>query len=156
MRCTERQSRLFLSHLGFLSLDNLKRLSLVDDNKRFRRSLKDLDKIQVTFHSPFEISSTFAQGRQVFKAGIVYVQEGQEDQKVILKNDAGTKEYKEFVEGLGWSIDPQQHSGFLGGLDSSSGKTAPYFANATNELVWHCSTRLPTVESDPQQIQKVV
>lgn len=45
----------------------------------------------------------------------------------------------------------------MGGLDanSSCGKTAPYYSNALYEVIWHCTTRIPTVDSDPQQIQKV-
>lgn len=38
-------ARNFLSHFGFLSLDSLSRFYLIEDNARFRRSLKDLDKI---------------------------------------------------------------------------------------------------------------
>ncbi len=85
--------RLVLSHLGFLSLDNLKRFYPIDDNARFRRSLKDLDKIS---------------GRQVLKSGVVYVAEGQEDQKSIFRNDAGSKEYNDFLKGLGWSVSSRK------------------------------------------------
>jgi hypothetical protein len=64
-------------------MEHLNHLSLVDDNARFRRSLKDLDKIQ---------------SRQVLKAGIVYVAQGQEDQRGIFRNDSGSTEYNQFLK----------------------------------------------------------
>jgi hypothetical protein len=133
------QSRLLLSQFGFLSMDNLKRFCMVDDNARFRRSLKDLDRIS---------------GRQVLKIGVVYVGEAQEDQRAIFKNDAGSKEYNDFLLGLGWSVDLKSHKGFLGGLDATCGSSAPYWANASYEVIFHCATRMPTIDTDPQQIQK--
>jgi len=130
-----------MNHLGFLSLETLKDFHPVEDNPRFRRALKDLDKIS---------------GRQVLKVGCVYVAEGQEDQKAIFRNDAGSFEFNEFLKGLGWNVALNTHPGFLGGLDSygSTGKTAPYYANSSYEMIFHVSTRIPTLESDPQQIQK--
>lgn len=38
-------ARLLCTHFGFLSLENLKKFTPVEDNARFRRSIKDLDKI---------------------------------------------------------------------------------------------------------------
>lgn len=88
----------------------------------------------------------------------MYVAEGQEDQRSIFRNDAGSKEYVDFVQGVGWSVDLGTHTGFLGGLDANggtTGKTAPYYANSTYEVIFHTVTRMPTVDTDPQQIQKV-
>ncbi len=83
--------------------------------------------------------------------------ESQEDQKAIFRNDSGSKEYNDFLKGLGWSVDLKTHRGFMGGLDhSSAGTSAPYWANASYEVLFHTATRMPTVDSDPQQIQKVI
>lgn len=88
--------------------------------------------------------------------GVVLVKEGQEDQKSIFKNESGSKEYLDFINSLGWPIDLNTHKGFLGGLESSScGISAPYWADSNNEIIFHVGTKIPTIDSDPQQIQKV-
>jgi hypothetical protein len=46
----------------------------------------------------------------VFKAGVVYVQEGQEDQKLIFRNDAGPRDYLDFLSGIGWNVDLATHA----------------------------------------------
>merc|ERR1712137_339514 len=90
----------------------------------------------------------------MLKMGVLYVKEGQDDQKIILQNDEKSPLYEEFVRGLGWPIDIATHRGYLGGLDplGSTGETAPYFANATMELIFHEVTSMPSNPSDVQQI----
>ena len=101
-----------------------------------------------------------------------FQRESQEDQKAIFRNDSGSVEYNDFLKGLGWcvsqiiffliiiwklSVALKTHRGFLGGLDPNltTGTTAPYWANASYETIFHTVTRMPTIETDPQQIQKV-
>lgn len=45
----------------------------------------------------------------------------------------------------------------MGGLDKnlSTGESALYWANSTMEVMFHEIVAMPTIESDPQQIQKV-
>ena len=133
--------RLFLNHLGFLDFDKQAAFSMVDFNPRFQRSLQQLDK-------------TFS--REMLKVGIIYVKEGQDDQKVILRNDAKSDLYAEFVRGIGWPIDIATHRGYLGGLDPklTTGTTAPYFANSIMEVIFHEITSMPTNPNDNQQIHK--
>lgn len=91
---------------------------MIDDNHRFMRSLRELDNLY---------------GREMFKIGVIYVAQGQEDQRDILKNETGSSLYTEFVKGLGWVVDLKTHRGFSGGLDQknlSTGKIAPYYSNA--------------------------
>lgn len=91
--------------MGFLALENLKRFHLIEDNARFRRSLKECDKISGSEHKLCRLLSKLHDiRRQTIKIGVVYVAEGQEDQKIILKNDAGSKEYNDFLMGLGWTV----------------------------------------------------
>ncbi|GAB1222875.1 hypothetical protein ENUP19_0122G0017 [Entamoeba nuttalli] len=95
--------------------------------------------------------------RSFHKIGLIYVKNGQYDQFDILKNQEGSPAYKEFVEGLGWTIDIETHSGFVGGLDKtylSTGKNIRYFADATKEVIFHDITLMPTVLNDDQQIIK--
>jgi len=128
--------------MGFLTNEGRKRLHLIDDNQRFLRSLKELDQLP---------------GREIIKAGIVYVGLGQEEQNEILKNEAGSELYSEFVRGMGWTVDLKTHNGFIGGLDRinfSAGKTAPYYSTASLELIFHVSTLMPSNKNDEKQIEK--
>ena len=133
--------RLFLSHLGFLTFDKQSAFSMVDYNQRFTRSLQQLDKTS---------------GREMLKIGVIYVKEGQDDQKIILRNETKSEIYAEFVRGLGWPIDIATHRGYLGGLDpkQTTGVTAPYYANSIMEVIFHEITSMPTNPSDDQQIHK--
>lgn len=134
-----RDPRHLLSNLGFLTLENQKRMTLLEDSVKLRRAIRDLDKIQ---------------SREVLKIGVIYVAEGQEDQRTIFKNSAGSQDYTDFLRGLGWDINLKNHKGFFGGLDTYCGNSTPYYANSQYEVIFHSTTRIPTDEIDPQQIQK--
>lgn len=38
------------------------------------------------------------------KIGLIYVQDGQDNQHDILRNDNASDMYKEFVNGMGWAV----------------------------------------------------
>jgi len=129
--------------LGFITLEKKKAFVLLDNSLRFYRSLGQLDKTP---------------GREMMKIGLICVKEGQEDQKVILRNDLETRSflYEELVNGLGWDVDVPTHRGYMGGLDKkmTTGPVALYYANSTVEVIFHEITLMPTVENDDQQILK--
>lgn len=95
--------------------------------------------------------------KEILKIGVIYVQEGQDDQKEILKNEGGSALYREFVNSLGWPVDIKTHRGYMGGLDRklTTGQVAPYYATSTSEAIFHDITLMPTNLQDPQQIHKV-
>mmetsp|Transcript_34708 Transcript_34708/g.97864 ORF Transcript_34708/g.97864 Transcript_34708/m.97864 type:complete len:1489 (+) Transcript_34708:260-4726(+) len=134
--------KMILSHFGFVTLDNLGAISLLDNNEKVTRSLNQLD---------------LTNGREMIKVGLIYVQEGQEEQIEVLRNDSDrrTPLFSEFVRCLGWPIDVETHRAYLGGLDPklTTGVTAPYYATSTLELIFHDLTSMPTTD-DPQQIHK--
>jgi len=80
--------------------------------------------------------------REVHKVAVIYVGREQEDKASILANTSGSEQFDSFVESLGWLIQvgSPQFLGYTGGLPS--GQTAPYFAQANTELVFHVSTLL--------------
>jgi len=133
--------RLLLSHLGFLLFERRAHFHELENSARCQRSLAQLDRT--------------LNGREMLKIGVLYVKEGQDDQKVILSNDSKSPLYREFVRGLGWTIDVAQHRGYLGGLDPklTTGTHSPYFANSLIEVIFHEVTSMPTA-ADPQQIHK--
>lgn len=138
-------SKLFLKHLGWTNFNKYAYFSILDhESTKFKRQIRQLD---VNGH-----------GREIVKIGLVYVKEGQEDEKIILRNesDATSELYKEYVESMAVVADIQKHCGYIGGLDrlGSVGNTLLYYRDALHELVIHEVVRMPTSEKDPLQILK--
>jgi hypothetical protein len=75
----------------------------------------------------------------------------------LFHNSEGSPQYREFVGGLGWTIDLKTHPGYVGGLERNSlvGDTAPYYATPTMEVIFHDVARMPTNPRESQQIHKV-
>ena len=59
------------------------------------------------------------------------------------------------MAGLGWEVELETHTGFMGGLSKSkaTGETAPYFATSFVEVMFHVATRMPS-HSDEALITK--
>ncbi|XP_072769762.1 ral GTPase-activating protein subunit alpha-2 isoform X6 [Nerophis lumbriciformis] len=127
--------RLLLNDLGMNSWDRRKSFHLLKKNSKLLRELKNLDSRQC---------------RETHKIAVFYIGEGQEDKCSILSNNAGSKDYEDFVSGLGWEVDLATHCGFMGGLqrNGSTGLTAPYHATSTVEAIFHVSTRMPSDSDD--------
>ncbi|XP_013400060.1 ral GTPase-activating protein subunit alpha-1-like isoform X2 [Lingula anatina] len=127
--------RMLLNQLGFLTWIKRTSFDLLHKSDKLLRELKNLDKQRC---------------RETHKIAVIYVGEGQEDKQSILTTQAGSKAYEDFVAGLGWEVDLEHHTGFLGGLqqNKSSGDTAPYYATSTMEVIFHVSTRMPSDSSD--------
>ena len=131
--------RLLLTHLGLLQYEKRDQISILETGTKLRRELGQLD---------------ITPSRETCKIGVVLVREGQDDQIDLLKNENADGLYLEFIRGLGWPIDTATHRGYLGGLDpkGSTGKSAPYWANISTEILFHETTSMPTSDSDPNQI----
>jgi hypothetical protein len=42
--------------------------------------------------------------RELFKAAVIYVGQGQTDELQLLNNEVGSDDYSEFVNSLGWMV----------------------------------------------------
>jgi len=139
--------REFLSNL-FVGIaaheESSRKLGFITDDSKLRRSIKLLDRN----HPP----------RDCHKIGVIYVAEGQNDQRQILRNFwvKDDLKYQMFLNGLGWEVEMISHPGFVGGLDrrGTTGRFSRYFSDATVEVMFHVVTLMPTKESDIQQIHK--
>ncbi|KAF9098514.1 Ral GTPase-activating protein subunit alpha-2 [Mortierella sp. AD031] len=136
-------SRLLLSHLGLLCFDRFQEHNfvLLNPSASLERDLKSLDK---------------KSGRETFKIAVIYVAAGQEGEQAILLNSKGSAAYNRFVQDLGWEVELEHHSGYIGGLEKngSSGRTAMYYSSSTLEVLFHEVVRLPTDPDDPRQVKK--
>ncbi|KAI0212730.1 Ral GTPase-activating protein subunit alpha-1 [Lamellibrachia satsuma] len=122
--------RLYLNQLGFLQWGKRPHFDLLKKTDKLLRELKHLDNQKC---------------RETHKVAVIYVAAGQEDKQSILMNTGGSKAYEDFVAGLGWEVSLESHTGFMGGLqhNGTTGLTAPYYATATVEVIYHVSTRMP-------------
>jgi len=83
-----------------------------------------------------------------------YVAHGQQDEREILKNDAGrcSNTYHEFVKSLAPIVDIHYTFGHMGGLEKlpkeQVGSHTPYYANPLVEFVFHEAIRMPNTD-DP-------
>ncbi|CAH8446097.1 unnamed protein product [Dicrocoelium dendriticum] len=123
--------RHLINQLGLLSFECRPTIELIQKSAGLVRDLKHLDKFGV---------------RESHKIAVFYVSAGQEDKQSILANQSASLEFENFVAGLGWEIDLVTHRGFRGGLEQSgrAGKSTPYYATATLEVIFHVSTRMPS------------
>ncbi|XP_039283019.1 ral GTPase-activating protein subunit alpha-1 [Nilaparvata lugens] len=127
--------RLLFSQLGLAGWERRNHLYLLDKSDKLLRELKHLDKLEC---------------RETHKVAVIYVAEGQEDRNSILSNAGGSQAYEEFVSGLGWEVELEAHTGFMGGLQAnkSTGVTAPYHATSLTETIFHVATRMPSASQE--------
>merc|ERR1719419_571333 len=131
-------ARILFQQLGLSTWEKRPHIHLVNKNDQLVRELKHLDT---------------QKGRETHKIAVIYVAEGQEDKISILSNTSGSEE---FVAGLGWEVELETHTGFMGGLSRTrtvTGETAPYYATSFVEIMFHVSTRMPSM-SEESMLQK--
>lgn len=134
--------RLLLEQLGFISWEKRPHFDLLKKNEKLLRELRNLDNQKC---------------RETHKIAVIYVAEGQEDKNSLLLNSGGSQAFEEFVAGLGWEIDLETHTGFMGGLqrNKSTGDSAPYYATSFLEVIFHVSTRMPTSADETSITRKL-
>ncbi|XP_065832591.1 ral GTPase-activating protein subunit alpha-2-like [Oscarella lobularis] len=127
---------LLLSSIGYLTWEQRDKVDLLKKEGQLLRELKHLDSRQC---------------RETHKIAVFYVARGQEDKYSIMANSAGSRDFEDFVAGLGWEVDLSTHAGFMGGLTPNTIPTAPYYSTSTTEVLFHVATRFPTKVEEGKQ-----
>ena len=138
--CKIQQSRMLLSHLGFLSLENRDHLFPINMNENYYHAIRELDSIKE---------------RECVKVGVLYIQNNQSEQDAY-SNLGGSMDYQEFIASLGWGVALDKHKGYLGTLDTASfkgGVVAPYYSNYCTEILFHVSTLMVDQSNQPVDSQ---
>jgi len=139
-------TRLFTSQIGFLQSFDSRDFKLLrtSDGRSFRNLVSDIQHLDATSE------------RECMKIGVLYVSNGQDNQKDILANKFGSADYERFVDNLGKKVDIATHRGFNGKMDKKGqhGKHFIYFGDNDVEVAFHVATRMPTSDSDVQQLNK--
>lgn len=92
-----------------------------------------------------------------FKFGLIYQKVGQVTEESMFGNRTHSPAMEEFMNWIGRIIPLAEHQGYRGGLDTKHGQTGKYSLYETfhgNEIMFHVSTFLPYVDSDPQHLQR--
>ena len=107
---------------------------IVDKEKDIRGDLNELDN---------------AFNREIHKFGLIYIAAGDEKRKDVLSHDIGSKEFEQFVAGLGWEVNWKDLHGYVPTIGTDVMKsTTAHYANATTEIVFHIGTRLEPGNQD--------
>ena len=125
------QSRMFLSHLGFLSLENRDKLYSLPLTPNLFNLLRQLDQ---------------QAERTCVPISVLYIPKGQTNDDHWFTNECGNLDYQEFIATLGWGVDIIHHKGFSGTLDKSgtiTGRTAPYWSSFNTEIIFQVCTLMP-------------
>jgi hypothetical protein len=64
------------------------------------------------------------------------VAEGQEDKISILSNTCGSQAFEEFVAGMGWEVELEHHTGFIGGLTRNKTTGSAHFLTLVAVKLW--------------------
>ena len=81
--------------------------------------------------------------REIHKFGLIYIAQGDEKRKDALSHNVGSKEFEEFVQGLGWEVNWSDLHGYVPTIGTDVMKsTTVHYATATVEVVFHIGTRL--------------
>lgn len=92
------------------------------------------------------------------KVGVIYIGEGQTDEREILGNVSGSSDYVEFLNGLGTLTKLKGAKFNTQGLDREYDVDGQYtfcWRDRLTEMVFHVTTQMPTdFERDPQMANK--
>ncbi|KAI4125771.1 MAG: hypothetical protein LQ338_004088 [Usnochroma carphineum] len=92
------------------------------------------------------------------KAGVIYVYPGQQEEREILANTAGSEAFETFLAGLGTKVKLQGATFNTQGLDRTSNMDGTHtyaWRDRVTEIVYHVPTMMPTdLEMDPQCTNK--
>lgn len=64
-----------------------------------------------------------------------------------------SKDFTRFLDCLGWPIQVQSHTGYLGRLKSESCETTPYFADRHCEVIFHVPYLMRSLSTDQHHAQ---
>ncbi|KAJ3430464.1 hypothetical protein M0812_23472 [Anaeramoeba flamelloides] len=138
-------ARFFLTAIGLIKLENEENVEYLDENTTLIENLKEFDQ-------------NYSRNTHTF--GVIYMKKGQNRVQNIdnmYNNQTSSKDFQKFITELGWLINLEKHKGFKGRLDhNKSGKFVPYFADKSNEIIYHVSTMLKFDQNNIEQKKQLL
>ncbi|KAI7828906.1 hypothetical protein BC939DRAFT_407851 [Gamsiella multidivaricata] len=116
--------RILMAQMGYLSLESRSRIMPLRLSERLLAELQFLDDLKE--RDCLGVSVFFAQSGDV----------GYDE--LIHGSPTGiSKDFTRFLDCLGWPIQVETHSGYLGRLNKDLCHTTPYFADRNSEVIFH-------------------
>ncbi|KAF8980736.1 hypothetical protein BGZ46_003773 [Entomortierella lignicola] len=116
--------RILMAQMGYLSLENRSRIVPLHLTERLLAELQFLDELRE--RDCIGVSVYFAQSGDVSY-----------DELIHGSPQGLSKDFSRFLDCLGWPIQVETHSGFLGHLNKDICHTTPYFADRNSEVIFH-------------------
>ncbi|KAF9574487.1 hypothetical protein EC968_006292 [Mortierella alpina] len=121
---TAQAAGVLMAQMGYLSLENRSRVVPLYLSERLLAELQFLDDLKE--RDCMGVSVYFAQSGDVGYDELVH------------GSSAGlSKDFSRFLDCLGWPIQVETHSGYLGHLTKELCHTTPYFADRNSEVIFH-------------------
>lgn len=116
--------------------NNSKPIPIIEDAATLR-AISSLDRIPIVeFH----------------KVGIMYIAPGQSSEVEVLGNDVGSRNYQNFIEGIGRIIKLKNcKDAYVGGLDTENnldGEHAIFWSDEVTHLIFHTTSMMPNNPND--------
>ncbi|KAJ3438636.1 hypothetical protein M0812_14646 [Anaeramoeba flamelloides] len=118
-------SRLFLSHLGFSSINNFSSINYLKQNEDIKSKISQLDEIP---------------NRKIMKIEVFYIEQLQNYQKIEKNKTRYSKKFLNFFTSLGWKIDISKHYGYLSRILKNKIKIdsiTRYYSNLEVEVLFN-------------------
>ncbi|OUM61553.1 hypothetical protein PIROE2DRAFT_12418, partial [Piromyces sp. E2] len=110
------------SEENFISLENYNFLTPLKKSINLFKKLNELDQMS---------------SRDQFTFSVFYVANEDCTIEDIFQPKFINKDFKSFIYSMCWLVNPQNHSGFLGGFNKNSKQNIPYYANDSIEMILH-------------------
>ena len=136
--CKFQQSRMFLSHIGYLSLENRSKLFPITMNSSFYEALRQLDE---------------KAERITINVGVLFGNKNQGEDEWF-GNEGGSLDYQEFISTLGWGVNLSSHRGHKGILEDTGCNVAPYWSDYSTEIIFQVTTLIPNRNDIPDHSHK--
>ncbi|CAG8677236.1 20125_t:CDS:10 [Dentiscutata erythropus] len=125
--------RLFMSHMGLISLENRHRVIPLQISEKLISDLERLDLLNE---------------RNCLSVSVYYIQSEADDFDHIINPPSISEDFERFLNSLGWPVSLDTHSGYKAKLDSSICKVAPYFADRSVEVIFNVPYLIKTPSTD--------
>ncbi|KAF9932457.1 hypothetical protein FBU30_008160 [Linnemannia zychae] len=116
--------RILMAQMGYLSLENRSRIMPLHLSERLLAELQFLDSLKE---------------RDCMGVSVYFAQSGDIGYDELIHGcpTGISKDFSRFLDCLGWPIQIETHSGYLGQLNKDICHTTPYFADRNCEVIFH-------------------
>ncbi|KAI8599710.1 hypothetical protein EDD21DRAFT_416527 [Dissophora ornata] len=132
--------RILMAQMGYLTLENRSRIVPLHLSERLLAELQFLDDLKE---------------RDCIGVSVYFAQSGDIGYDELIHGSPGgvSKDFSRFLDCLGWPIQVETHTGYLGNLNKELCQTTPYFADRNCEVIFHVPYLIRPSSSEMSMMQ---